>query len=230
MHPILFSRGSFTIYSYGFCVALAMVLSLFLVRRLARRGPYSARAATDLVFLAFVGGILGARLFYVGQHWADYEGRLLSVFFLQEGGLVWYGGFLGAVLAVILAALSRGESALVWADLFSPVLALGHAVGRVGCFLNGCCFGKAGHPVQFYESFCLALLSVFLFARFFQKRRTGVLFGSYLLGYGLIRFFLEFLRGDQQPFAGFTIPQWISLGSIAAGAWILSGLGRKNAG
>lgn len=230
MHPILFSRGSFTVYSYGFCVALAMILSIFLVRCLARRGPYSVQAATDLVFFIFIGGILGARLFYVAQHWTDYQDRLLTVFFLQEGGLVWYGGFLGAVLAVILAVRSRGESALVWADHFSPVIALGHAVGRIGCFLNGCCYGKADRPVQLYESFSLVILSVFLFACFFRKRRMGVTFGSYLLGYGFIRFCLEFLRGDQQPLAGLTIPQWISLGCIAAGGWILSGRGRKNAG
>ncbi len=230
MHPILFKSGPLTIYSYGFCAALAIICSILLVRFLAKRGPYPASRATDLIFVALAGGILGARLFYVAQHWADYEHRFLTIFFLQEGGLVWYGGFFGAVLAVELAARLREESALVWADLFSPAISLGHAVGRIGCFLNGCCFGKANHPVQLYESFFLAALSFFLFIGYLKKRRTGTLFGTYLLGYGLIRFFLEFLRGDQQAYAYFTVPQWISLGSMGAGLWILFIRRRENVG
>ena len=228
MHPILVKAGPVTIYSYGFCVSLAMLFSWIWIRFLARRSSYSPSAAADLVFVALAAGVVGARFFYVLQHWGDYSGRLVQIFFLQEGGLVWYGGFLGACIAVTVVVIRRGESALEWADLFSPVLPMGHAVGRVGCFLNGCCFGKDGRPVQVYEAFALLFLSAFLHILFFRRRRAGEVFGFYLLGYGIVRFILEFYRGDQYLHAALTIPQWISTALMATGAWLLF-LRKKNA-
>lgn len=229
MYPVLFKAGPFTVYAYGSFAALALALSFYLVRMRANHGPHSKQAATDLLFFIFLGGIFGARLFYVVQHWMDFEDRLIAVFYLQEGGLVWYGGFLGAVASVILASRLRGESALVWADFFSPVIPLAHAVGRLGCFMNGCCFGKGHQPVQLYESLWLIFLSAVLFRLSLKNKSAGVLFGYYLLGYGMIRFNLEFLRGDQQLFAGLTIPQWISLVCVGLGVRLLSGTRRKNA-
>ena len=229
MHPVLFKAGPFTVYSYGFFAALALGLAFILVRRRAGLGAYSKQAAADLLFFVFVGGILGARLFYVVQHWTDFQDRLPAIVFLQEGGLVWYGGFFGAVLSVILASRLRGQSALAWADLFSPVIPLAHALGRFGCFMNGCCFGKGHQPVQLYESFSLIFLSAILYRLSFKNRTPGALFGCYLLGYGFIRFILEFLRGDQEIFAGLTIPQWISMLCIGLGARLFLSARRKNA-
>ena len=222
MHPVLYKTPYFTIYSYGVCVAIAIALAWALTVWLSRRTSYPASQATDLLFVSFVFGMLGARLFYVFQHAGEYAGRWHAVFFLQEGGLVWYGGFLAAVAAAMLYAKLRGLSALAWADFFSPILALAHAVGRVGCFLNGCCFGRAGHPVQLYESALLVALSLFLFAVYFRRKKTGETFGYYLVGYGQLRFSLEFLRGDQQVWGVLTIPQWISLFLIGAGVWLLA--------
>ncbi|MBI3252095.1 MAG: prolipoprotein diacylglyceryl transferase [Candidatus Omnitrophica bacterium] len=213
MHPILFRLGPFTIYSYGVCVALAMLAAFFYTRK--------NREAQDLLFLLFLSGLAGARLFFVAQHPGDYRLHPWRVFWIQEGGLVWYGGFLTAVAVGALAVRARKGSVLKWADYFSPILALGQGIGRVGCFLNGCCYGKltgAGtrYPTQLYEMSLLFALAIFLLLGSFKKHRDGQVFAAYLGGYGAIRFLVEFLRGDQELFGMFTLPQWISLVLIFA--------------
>ena len=228
MHPVLFKSAHFTLYSYGLCVALAMTLAWVLAAWFARRFSYSATEATDLLFVVFVTGIAGARLFYAFQHPEEYAGRWQAVFFLQEGGLVWYGGFLLAVACTMALAGLRRMPVLAWADFFSPILAVSHGVGRIGCFLNGCCLGKNGHPVQLYETALSVALSFFLFARFSRRKKEGEIFGLYLVGYGCLRFTLEFLRADQRIVSGLTIPQWISLALAGAGLFILSPLFRSH--
>ncbi len=217
MHPALLKTPYFTVYSYGFCMALAVMLAWLISSRLARRPSYSVSQAADLLFIFFVAGIAGARLFYVLQHPSEFTGRWVAVFFLQEGGLVWYGGFIGGVVCGVFYMRLRRIPILPWADLFSPVLALSQAVGRVGCYLNGCCFGRDGHAVQLYESTFLAVLSVFLFLRFIRRKMNGEVFVLYLMGYGSARFALEFLRGDQSSYGGLTLPQWVSLCLVTFG-------------
>lgn len=222
MYPVLFKSQYVTFYSYGVCVAAAVALAWLLTFFLARRASYPAAQAADLLFLVFISGIAGARLFYVLLHPDEYAGRWHAVFFLQEGGLVWYGGALAATVTGFFYAKALGLRAAAWADFFSPLIPLSHALGRVGCFLNGCCFGRDGYPVQLYESGLLAALSAFLFMRFFRRKKEGEVFCFYLAGYGAIRFMLEFLRGDQSVFAGLTLPQWMSLFFMAA-AFMLYG-------
>jgi phosphatidylglycerol:prolipoprotein diacylglycerol transferase len=224
MHPILFQIGGFTAYSYGFCVAVAAALAFFVsVRRAPARG-LSPGTAADLLFLVFIAGIIGARLFYVVQHFDDFRGNWLSVFSLTQGGLVWYGGFILASLAGILHARRRYLSVRTWADFFMPVLALAHGIGRVGCYLNGCCFGKDGHPAQLYEAAGLWALAAFLFWLAPRNRVRGRLVAWYLVLYGALRFGVEFLRGDQTPLNGLTLPQWISLVFFLTGLGMLKGL------
>lgn len=217
MHPVLFSTPYFTVYSYGVAMALAMLLAWGLTSRLAARSSYPPEEASDILFILFAAGVAGARLFYVFQHPDQYAGRWQAVFLLQEGGLVWYGGFIGAVFAAALYTRVKRLSALEWADFFSPILPLAHAVGRLGCFFNGCCVGKGGHAVQLYESALLAALSAWLFFLFFRKRTDGEIFARYLVGYGTVRFALEFLRADQIPWMGLTLPQWISAACVLSG-------------
>ncbi|MBI4432888.1 MAG: prolipoprotein diacylglyceryl transferase [Candidatus Omnitrophica bacterium] len=215
MHPIFFQAGPITVYSYGVFVALAALAAFWYVRL---KKPQAA----DLLFLLFISGILGARIFYVVQHWDDYWSQPFHFFWLWEGGLVWYGGFIGALAAGILYARAHGQSAWSWADFFAPILPVSQAIGRVGCFLNGCCFGKlradgvARHPAQLYEMALLLLLGLFLFFMASRKHKEGMIFAAYLGGYGLIRFIVEFFRGDQEILLVLTVPQWISLLLMAA--------------
>ena len=228
MYPILLKTPYFTIYSYGLCMALAVMLAWLISSRLSQRPPHSSSTAMDLLFIFFISGIFGARFFYVLQHPSEYAAHPQAAFFLQEGGLVWYGGFLGAVSCGALFMKWRRLPILPWADFFSPILALSQAVGRVGCYLNGCCFGREGHAVQLYEATILMAISLALFVRFFRRKIDGEVFAFYLICYGTARFALEFLRGDQTAYGGLTLPQWISLGALFFGTGLYGYLRRSH--
>lgn len=250
MHPVLFQIGPFTIYSYGVAAASALLIAWWTAKRRAAAFFLDPALVSDLIFVLFVSGLIGARLFYVLQHWADYRGNLGSALKLQEGGLVWYGGLFAAFFTGVLWARVKRQPILKLADFLVPLVALGQAIGRLGCFLNGCCYGSVTrcplgvrfpdegftrHPSQLYESALLLLLSFLLFraakSRFASKE--GRVCTLYLLGYGFLRFVVEFTRGDQTLFGGFTLPQWISLLLMVVSLfclWFLRGEGGKNGG
>ena len=240
MHPILLKLGPFTLYSYGVMLVIAFMLTTWLASRAARRLPNErlaihAEQITDFTCLALLGGIMGARLLYVGLQWDFFRRVPQEIPAVWHGGLVWYGGFLGGVLAGWLYLRAKQLVFLRVMDQFIPFLALGHAIGRIGCFLNGCCYGRPttswygvvfpGHavavlPTQLFEAAGLFLLYSVL--RVLQRssimNRPGALFGLYLVGYAGLRFLMEFLRGDQVAWwAGLTLQQLISIGMLLAG-------------
>ena len=169
-----------------------------------------------MIFVLFISGIVGARILYVGLHWEAYRGNLLSIFHLQEGGLVWYGGFFSALFFGIFYARWRHWPILKLADLLSPVVAFAHGLGRIGCFLNGCCYGlrtdSGRYPTQLIESLGLFLISGVLF--YFSKPggRQGRVLWMYIFLYAMLRFCVEFLRGDNPHFYTLTLSQWMSVG------------------
>lgn len=226
MHPTLFQIHSFTVYSYGFFVALAVISAFFMSQNQAKALGMPQSTAADLVFVLFVAGVIGARGFFVLQHFADYEKDLWEVFSLREGGLVWYGGLIAAAIVGTVYAKARRWPLLKWCDFFSPVLAFSHAIGRIGCFFNGCCYGRVTGgdfgvvfegdtfsriPTQIYESAALFIFSFYLFWSIHKRHRDGEIFVQYLLLYGALRFLIEFFRGDQTPLGYLTLPQWMSL-------------------
>lgn len=229
MHPILFQFKSLTIYTYGFFVALAMVVSFFLADRRARQMKLPQSMAADLLFLLFVSGVLGARLFYVLQHFSEYRGNLWLALSIQEGGLVWYGGFITASIAGFVYAGMRHWPVLRLYDFFAPLLPLAHGIGRIGCFFNGCCYGQSevAVPIQLVEAGFLFALSFWLYALGPTRRRDGELFIFYLLFYSVLRFILEFFRGDQSPVFFLTLPQWVSLLLFTAACLFLGVLKKR---
>jgi len=241
MHPILFKWHGFAIYSYGFFVALSVLIVWGLASAREKKFHEEPGAATDLLFVMFVFGVIGARAFFVLQHLEDYRGHAWRALSIQEGGLVWYGGFMTAAAAGIFYARLRRWPLLFWCDFFAPILPLAHAIGRIGCFFNGCCFGRVTDfggvyfpddpeprfPVQLYESVLLFALSGFLFYRLSKRPKEGEVFMGYLVGYSLIRFFLEFLRGDQMRVHFLTLPQWMSLFLFAGGIFLLLAIKKK---
>jgi len=234
MYPILCKLGPFTLYSYGAMLVAALLTATTLACRAARRLPPEWVAITpeeivDFSCLSLVGGILGGRVFYLALHWdlvADSPWEAVAIW---HGGLIWYGGFLGGLLAGWLYVRAKRLHLLRVLDQYIPFLAIGQAIGRVGCFLNGCCYGKPTAswlgvrfpsepvpvlPTQLFESAGLVFLYILLrrLQRPAMLRHPGRLFGCYLLFYAVLRFALEFLRGDQAPWwLGLTLQQLISL-------------------
>lgn len=147
MYPTLFTVGPLTVHSFGLCVALGFLAALFAMTHLARRGLVPGlpeEGVSQLVICAMAGGAAGARFAYVCEHWsAEYAGRpFFEVFRLDKGGLMFYGGLFGAIAAIALFTRAKKVRLVSVLDLCAAGLPLGHAFGRVGCFLNGCCYGR----------------------------------------------------------------------------------------
>ena len=229
MHPVLLKFGPFSIYSYGVMLAFGFGLSILLIYNRSAGFGLDRDKMVDLSIFIFLAGIIGARIFYVLLNISHYLERPLEILDLSKGGLVWYGGFLSGLLTAICYILKN--RLYVWSvfDLISPYIALAQSLGRIGCFLNGCCFGVEAplsypfavifpdsftplYPTQVYSS--LALILIFIILRIWQDRRHfyGEIFLGYCILYSSKRFFLEFLRGDNAKiFLNLTISQVISL-------------------
>lgn len=212
MHPVLFKIGPLNLYSYGVMLAAAFFTAVFLARRAAKEARISPDVITDLGLVLLFSGIAGARLLYVILNIQDYVGNPFEILMLSHGGLAFYGGALAAFIAGIVYAKLKGLSIYKLGDLIAPYAALGQAIGRIGCFLNGCCFGKSEHPAQIYSS--LALIFIYGFLRLFArlKVKPGVVLVLYGVLYSVKRFFMEFLRDDNIIILfGLTFSQFISV-------------------
>lgn len=243
MWPELYRLGPLTLHTYGAVMALAFVLAVGLARH-AARDPWQLRvldeaAVTDWAVWAMVGGIVGGRLLYVAQNPRLYLTDPIEVFALWHGGLIWYGGLAGGVAAAWWWLKRRRIGFLSGADQLIPFVVLGHAVGRIGCFANGCCGGMPTTawwgvtfpgstqpvvPTQLLESAALVLLYVLL--RALQRpavlQAPGRIFGAYLTGYGLIRWVIEGWRINERIWFGWTLSQVLSVALLAAGLVLLS--------
>jgi len=226
MHPILFQIGPISIYSYGAAIVVAFLVAIYLSRRAAKEVNISQDIIVDSALIMLFSGILGARLLYVIINLKDYMENPIEILMLQHGGLAFYGGAITAFLAEVIYIKVKRLSIYKIGDILIPYIALGQAIGRIGCFLNGCCFGKptdsmfgvvfpdiyyAVHPTQIYSS--LGLLVLYGFLRFLQK--TKVKDGMVLISYGLLystgRFLIEFIRGDNiVEIFGLTFSQFVS--------------------
>lgn len=234
MYPILFEFGPVKIYSYGLMLALAFIVATLLARSEAQRKGINPEKILNLSLGLVISGVLGARLLYILQNLSFYLRYPQQVFMLHKGGLSFYGGFILATIYAVIFLKTAHLSVIRTLGIISPYLALGQAIGRVGCFLNGCCYGEptdfffavyfpgqnvARHPVQIYNS--LNLLLIFIILRILQSRKlkkvhfSGQIFLLYCLLYSVMRFFMEYLRGDNFPvWAGLTMHQLISLAII----------------
>jgi len=210
MHPEICRIGPFAIYSYGLMLATAFIVSSFLASRRAESAGIPPETILNLSFVVFVFGIAGARLLYVVQNIKGYVQNPAEILMLQHGGLSLFGGLILGSIAGIIYMKRKKLSAYKALDVLAPYIALGQAIGRIGCLLNGCCYGKPAvwgiwfpaHqavlvPTQIYSS--LPLLGIFMILRVLQDRPhivEGEIFFTYLLLYSLKRFFIEFWRGD----------------------------------
>ncbi|PLX42259.1 MAG: prolipoprotein diacylglyceryl transferase [Deltaproteobacteria bacterium] len=245
MLPTLFEYGPLVIYTYGTLILAAILSGWFIGLHLVKRSGINQSAFKAFALLTIISAILGARLFYVLLEWDTFLDDPALIFEIWQGGMVYYGGLLGAMAAgfIYLKNLPRAE-ALTILDITAPSIAIAHAVGRLGCFAAGCCYGsecslpwavtftdlssqaRLGvplNPVQLYEAAVNFLLFLFVFD--WQKRRKhldGAVFAGYLLLYPLFRFVLEFYRGDERgAIWGLSTSQLISIPLFFAGAALL---------
>lgn len=212
MNPILFRIGNLTIYSYGFLIACAFFISIFLARQRAKEINVKPDFITDLGILILTSGIIGARIGYVGLHWKNFSNSVIDIFKVYEGGLVFSTGFLLSLVSSFIYIKFRKKSFLKIADCVIPYIALGQAIGRIGCFLNGCCYGirtdsfigvkfpnlpYSVYPTQLFSTVFLFFLFLGLIWVRKKKIFNGMLLLIYILGFSSFRFFLNFIRADR---------------------------------
>lgn len=225
MLPEICHIGPFTIYSYGLMLVLAFFVSAYLASRQAKKAHIDPDKIFNLCFYVFIAGIIGSRVFYVAYNFSYYLKHPIEIIMLQHGGMAIFGGIIfGSIFACLFIKKNKMDL-LTSLDLLIPFIALGQAIGRIGCFLNGCCFGKASAfgiyspasgqtliPTQLYSS--LAMFLIFLILRFMLNRRhlPGQILYFYLFFYSIKRFSIEFFRNDSpRIFHGLTIFQLLSL-------------------
>ncbi len=253
MHPKLIEFGDFFLPSYGVLVAIAFFAALQVTIRLGARRGLNKEILTNLAIYCALAGLAGAKLFMILFDLRDYiDGSrpFFSLATLQAAG-VFQGGLILAVVVAFWYMKRESLPPLVTADVFAPGIALGHAIGRLGCFSAGCCWGIACdrkwavtfrnpdaealtgvplgiplHPTQLYEFAAELLVFSVLYWRHGKPHREGEILGLYLVISSALRFWVEFYRFHAQalPFNGpWSLTQWISVGLFALGAWILYG-------
>lgn len=236
MFPLLVKIGPLTVHTYGVLIAVGFLVALGLAVKQARIAGISQDVMLDFGIYTLLAGIIGSRIFFIMTNWSHYRLHPADMVKIWEGGLVFYGGVLFALLTALWYARRRGLPLWQTADIWAPSIAIGHAIGRLGCFCAGCCYGRpAGglpwavtftdadslaikgvplHPSQLYES--AAEFLNFLILIILRRRRSfqGQLFWVYMLNYSVIRSVVETFRGDAVRgflFPGFSISQGISV-------------------
>ncbi len=238
LEPVAFHIGNIAIYWYGIMVAcgfLAATFHLYFTSKI-RGGVFIDMPDAYLLWI-MLGGIIGARAAYVIANFQDFKDNLPDIIRLDHGGLIFYGGFIGALIAGLIVLKLRKDPLVETLDFFISALPLGHAFGRIGCLLRGCCYGKATdfvcsihlynetiarHPTQLYEALGNFLIYIILTFLFIRKKSSGLVTACYMMLYGSLRFLNEFLRGDERErFLSLSIAQWISLLLVGGGLILL---------
>ncbi|MDO8682296.1 MAG: prolipoprotein diacylglyceryl transferase [Armatimonadota bacterium] len=209
MRPILFEIGPLPIRAYGFMMMIGFIIGLYRAVRAAGKRGMDTSYVVDTALYALISGIAGARLFFILLNWPEFKGNLGSILSIWEGGLSFHGGVLFAVAAVYIYARSKRIPFMQIADLLAPSLAIGYAFARIGCFLNGCCYGiqtdlffgvrfpdlyDLRHPTQLYASAASFLIYLALTRVEKWQMPQGYVFAAYLAMYSVYRFLIEFLR------------------------------------
>jgi phosphatidylglycerol---prolipoprotein diacylglyceryl transferase len=248
MKPILLEFGSITIPSYYTLISLGMFIGIYMFYRYAKKSALPPVYAIDVSLIVIISAYLGARLFHVIFEMPSYYfDNPLEIFALWKGGFVIYGGILFPIIFVYLYCKRKKTDFFLIADLLAPSVALGTAIGRIGCLMQGCCFGSPTsmpwgiifpsganggltpsgislHPTQIYMSLMNLLIFIILHFRLKQKRFNGEIIYWYFLMYSTSRSIIEIFRSDFRGdfFAPYlSTSQFISLFILIASAFML---------
>lgn len=258
MHPILFDFGPFSLHSYGLAMALAFGAGILLAMKRAKDRGLGSQFALDLSVLILIFSLIGARFTYVVTHWGEYRDHPLDAISpiqhtgkIGIEGLVLLGGVIAAFITIWVYARRKGKPYFAVTDLLVPSALLGVAIGRLGCFFNGCCFGlptdlpwcvhfptgslaayvfpnQCVHPTQLYETGYALIIFATLLLYDRRPRPTGRITGLFLLLYGIGRYFNEQLRWYESEMVllqtgnfRLTFSQVISIAMILSGALLI---------
>jgi phosphatidylglycerol---prolipoprotein diacylglyceryl transferase len=239
------------LYTYGVLVALAFLTALWMVGRLSKQAGLNAEHVTNLGIYCALSAIAGAKVMMVLvdlPYYVKNPGEIFTLASLRAGG-VFYGGLIAALGVGIWYMRKTKLPALKTADVFAPAIALGHGIGRIGCFAAGCCWGiecdrswavtftnpEANrlvgvplniplHPTQLYEAFAEFVIFAILYRKVRRPHRAGSVIALYLILYSAVRFVVEFFRNHEQGnlWGGpLDTSQWISLVLLMVGTWYL---------
>ena len=254
MHPILFEIGNWPVYSYGVLLAAAYLVALQLAVVRARRRGIDGTKVMDLGIYLIIAALVGAKLMLVVVDFDYFTSQPRELLSLVRAGGVFYGGLLAAL--VVAMVLVRRYQLRIWAtaDLFAPGIALGHVIGRLGCLMAGCCYGRPTdvpwaitftnplaasnvgtplgvplHPTQLYDAGAeLVIMIVLLATERRGKPFDGRTFWLYMLLYGISRFIVEFYRGDERgAIMGVSTSQFVSLVIVPLAVVMLLRLRRR---
>lgn len=251
MLPSLFRIGDFFLPTYGLLVTIGFLSGLWLAGRLARRAGLDRDLILNLGIYSAIAGILGAKVMLVLldlDYYLAHPREIFSFSTLQAGG-IFYGGLIAALLVAAWYIRRKRLPGRRAADVCAPAVALGHAIGRLGCFAAGCCWGvethlpwavtftnrtshelfgtplgRPLHPAQLYESLAVAVIFVVVYLRYHRPHAPGAIIGLYLALYSSARFAIEFVRAHDElnPTMGpFSLQQWIALALAATGLWLI---------
>lgn len=232
MYPTLFRIGDFEVTSFGVLVALGALVGLRMYQReLTRSGL--PESGVDAALAGVLGGLLGAKVLWTIEH--SGEAPLADLFF-SRGGMSWFGGFLGGILAGLWMMRRRGIRIVSGLAAATPALAVGHAIGRIGCFLVGDDYGRPTdlpwgvafpeglppidvpvHPTQLYEAAVLVPIAMLLVRLRRRGAADALVLAAYLMMTGALRFGIEFIRVNERIAGPFTLAQIIAAGVVAAG-------------
>src|SRR5437867_10428848 len=238
MYPRLLELGPITVYTYGVLLAAAYLLGLVFAKRRAQARGLDAVRVFDLGIYIIISALIGAKLLLLITDFRTFRNDPAELLTLARSGGVFYGGLILAVAVALWYIRRAGLPLWTTCDVFAPGIALGHVVGRFGCFFAGCCYGKPTsvpwaitftdpfaaanvgtplgvhlHPTQLYEAGAeLLILIVLLITERRSRPFPGRTFWLYILLYAISRFIIEFFRGDERGMVGmFSTSQFISL-------------------
>ena len=236
MYPLIFRIGDFDVTSFGVMVAVAFAVGLSLLRRELKRGGLPLETS-DAAIWGIFGGLLGAKLVWAVEFWRDDS---FATLFFSRGGLSWYGGLVGGLIAGIAALRFKRAPVLATLAAATPAFAFGHLLGRIGCFLVGDDYGRPSdlpwavafpqglppttepvHPTQLYEAFALGIVGWLLLRWRRAEVSDHVVLGRYLVLAGAIRFAIEFVRVNERIAGPLTLAQLFATAVIVAGVILL---------
>ena len=245
MFPDLFSIGPLTIHTYGLFVALGFVTALFVTVRLSKTQGLETQQVMDFSFVTIIWGIIGSRLMFVVMNFSYFKVHPSDIFKIWEGGLVFSGGLIAAILAGLWYSRRHDLSFWQLGDLYAPGIAIGQGIGRIGCFMAGCCFGRATdrlwgvvftdpnslaplhialHPTQLYSFLSGLVIFLILLFLYLKKKYDGQVLLWFLILHSTGRLMIERFRGDDRgliPGTEMSVTQLVAIVVLIASVVVL---------